>query len=305
MVCYSSAVRRTLAYADVFDYPLTADEIKRYLIAPVNESRLPSKPQYFFLPGRQKIVDLRHRRERASLLKNKYAAQVTQHLKIIPSIKLIGITGALAMNNTNREDDIDLLIITSQNRLWLTRFFTVLLTELLGVRRRPSVKQVRNKICLNLFLDENNLAIPVRERNLFLAHEVCQMKPIWDKDNTYQRFIIANLWTKKYLPNWTPEIVSNLPAGRQGVQIRQPADAVSELLIIVCRFAFIFCNFDFVENLARLLQLRYMRSRRTIEKINSGRLMFHPHDCRKWILTEYRKRLQKYLLDKDVTLSIK
>lgn len=47
-----------------------------------------------------------------------------------------------------------------------------------------------------------------------------------------------------------------------------------------------------LEALARWLQLKYMAPRRTTEVIESGRIRFHPHDARKWVLKEYKKRLK-------------
>lgn len=46
-----------------------------------------------------------------------------------------------------------------------------------------------------------------------------------------------------------------------------------------------------LEAIARWLQLRYMVKRRTTEVIEPGRILFHPHNCRNWILKEYNQRL--------------
>ncbi len=52
-----------------------------------------------------------------------------------------------------------------------------------------------------------------------------------------------------------------------------------------------------LEALARRLQLKYMKSRRTIEVIEPGRLRFHPRDCRGKIMLEYKKRLKKLKIE--------
>lgn len=208
------AILRTLAYADIFDYPLTEQEISQFLI-----SELPQKilglPQgvtqrsgLYFLKGREKIVAIRKKREKWSQDKLKIAERVAKWLKLIPTIKMVAVTGALAMNNADRDDDIDLLIVAAKNRLWLTRLLTVFLVELVARRRRPGDPpaggRVRDKICLNMFLDENHLAMLQNERDLYAAHEVCQLKPLWSRNNGYQRFLAANLWSQKFLANWKP-----------------------------------------------------------------------------------------------------
>jgi len=117
---------------------------------------------------------------------------------------MVAVTGNLAMDNAGQDDDIDFLIITTKKRLWLTRLLTNFLVELIANRRRPSDKEVKDKICLNMFLDENNLKIPIKEQSLFTAHEICQLKPLWVKNQLYRRFIQENLWLQKFLPNWKP-----------------------------------------------------------------------------------------------------
>ena len=51
--------------------------------------------------------------------------------------------------------------------------------------------------------------------------------------------------------------------------------------------------FSQLEALAQKLQLKYMAKRRTTEVVEPGRIRFHPQDCRKWILKEYKERLNK------------
>lgn len=206
----SKAILRTIAYADIFDYPLTGPEIRKFLISEAPQ-KIPDLLQgvaqtngLYFLKGREKTVAIRRKREQWSREKMKIAQRVTGWLKLIPTIKMVAVTGALAMNNADRNDDIDLLIVTSRNRLWLTRLLTVLLVELVSSRRHPGDKVVTDKICLNMFLDEDYLAVPKKERDLFSGHEVCQLKPLWDKDHCYQKFSEANLWSKKFLANWKP-----------------------------------------------------------------------------------------------------
>ena len=151
---------KTIAYADIFDYPLKADELQRWLIqgdsfAPAKVSPYWIKTNRFYhLPGRSKIISLRRQRQHFSHLKWPIAYRAAKILSFIPSVKLVAVTGALAMNNSDQDDDID----------------------------------------------ETTLAI--KRRNLYIAHEICQAQPVFERDQTYQKFIAANLWYKNFLPNW-------------------------------------------------------------------------------------------------------
>lgn len=220
------AILRTIVYADIFEYPLSEKEIYRFLISNFQFSRhavgqaisnfqknlenlnskIQKKNNLYFLKGREEIVEIRQKREKESEKKIKITQRIANLLKFIPTIKLVGITGALAMNNANKDDDIDFLIITAKDRLWITRGLVVVLLRILGIYRRPN--KIKDKICPNMFLDESHLLIPKQEQDLFIAHEVCQLKPLWNKNQMYNQFIKQNLWVKKYLTNWKP-----LPVG--------------------------------------------------------------------------------------------
>ena len=211
------AILRTLAYADIFAYPLTIREIERFLITPrkVDQNKIQKeldqmkkkrsvcfKGGYYFLAGREGIIATRRKKERFSQDKLKKVRRVARWLRLIPTVKLVGATGSLAMRNADLEDDLDLLIVSSQDRLWLTRLLVIFLVELVDQRRKPRDKNVKDKVCLNMFLAEDHLKVPQKEQDLYSAHEVVQLMVLEEKDGCYQKFIGANLWSKKYLANW-------------------------------------------------------------------------------------------------------
>lgn len=183
------AVLRTITYASIFNYHLSFDELYRYLISfePVSKTKL--KP--YFISKSQPVNYFNQ-------LKWRRAKQAVKLLSFIPWIKLVAATGALAMNNCRKKDDIDLMIITAANRLWLARLLSLLL--LFPFLRRGF--RINNRLCLNLWLDES--ALVLNQQNLYTAHELCQLKPLYNRDQTYQKFISANLWYKQFLPNWKP-----------------------------------------------------------------------------------------------------
>lgn len=183
------AVLRTTTYASIFNYYLSFEELYRYLISPEPVSKTKLKP--YFIAKPQPINHFNQ-------LKWPIAQRAVKLLSFIPWIKMAATTGALAMNNCQKDDDIDLMIITAANRLWLTRLLSAIL--LFPFLRRG--RRINNRLCLNLWLDE--AALNLKQRNLYVAHEICQLKPLYNRDQTYQKFLAANLWYKQFLPNWTP-----------------------------------------------------------------------------------------------------
>lgn len=209
----AQTILRTLVYADVFDYPLTDREIWKFLISEKKVSiekiheelkqgnlSVDSEGKYFFLKGKNKVVETRKIREKWNNQKFKIARRVASWLRMIPWVKMVAVTGALSMNNAKKGDDIDFFFITDTNRLWLSRGLIVFFLRFFGLYRRP--QRIRDMICPNMFLDVKHLAVPEKERNLFSAHEVLQLVPLWDKKGIYDQFLKENQWVGKYLANW-------------------------------------------------------------------------------------------------------
>src|SRR3989338_8051802 len=96
------AILKTLCYADVFDYPLTYEEIGKWMIGVRirnfelgirNNKIISEKKGLYFFRGREKIVQERIKRKKWSDYKLKIAEKTAKILAVIPSVKLIGVTG--------------------------------------------------------------------------------------------------------------------------------------------------------------------------------------------------------------------
>lgn len=283
------AILKTLCYADIFDYPLKAPEVWRFLISQVktkekdvqaaltqmsaDSKQIDADNKYFFLRGRKEIVKTRRKRKAWSCPKIKHAEKVAGILRKIPWIKLVGITGGLARKNSDSKDDIDLFFITQRNRLWLSRGFVVLILRFLGAYRRP--QKVKDMICPNMFVSEDNLEMGPHD--LFTAHEICLMKPIFVRGNAQTKFLQANLWVERFLPNVYRGLTQNKNAERHRISVDQFKNQRSSAF----------------ERRARDFQLWYMQKKKTTEVVSENLIKFHPQDARSWVLEEYQKRLDK------------
>jgi hypothetical protein len=287
-----AAILKTLIYADFFDYPLTKDEIYHFLISKdyisyeeisgsLKEKKLPieTNGKYYYLKGRETLVKKRKLREKISKQKLELAKKIINKISIIPSIKFIGISGALAMNNCDKDDDIDLFVITEKTLAWVTRLLTIFVLKTHGVYRNRNSKSHIDKICLNMIIDENHLHFMGGNQNLYTAHEITQVLPVFDKEKTYDKFIKSNLWIKKYLHNFLNTF-----------KIEEHKNNFVNNFIIG-----IFNKFKF-ETIAKFLQLIYMNKHKTTEITENGFLKFHPFDYKHYILSAYKKTLEKYFL---------
>ena len=102
----SRAALQTVAYADIFDYPLTALEIHRYLTgvrAPVEAVKRALEEEhlfvrigdYFTLPGREEIVSIRTQREVRSRNLMPRAIQYGRILGALPYVRMVALTGCV------------------------------------------------------------------------------------------------------------------------------------------------------------------------------------------------------------------
>ncbi|MBM4402332.1 MAG: hypothetical protein FJ044_03750, partial [Candidatus Cloacimonetes bacterium] len=196
----------------------------------------------------------------------------------------------------DENSDIDVLIVTQKNRLWLARLLAIILMELKGVRRRPN--QVtplthQDKFCLNMFISKESLELP--RKDLFTANEFARMKTVWEKENTYQSFMQANHWIQNYLPNWKPNIKSSkfkVQSSKLSSKLKIKLPFTFKLLARFYTLIFTLCT-NSLETVARIVQLNYMAKRKTTEVVTNGLLMFHPHDAREWVMKTYENRLAK------------
>lgn len=277
------SIIQTLSYSDIFDYPLTKSEIYKFLITQKisrsefdhSFSRIPLSVvqkigKYYFLSGREEIVNKRKKRLYPSKQKEKKARRIASLLSRIPTVQMIGLSGSVAMQNAEESDDIDLLIVALPKTLWLTRLITNLLFLLLRNKRTHGAKMVKDKICTNMFLTLNTLTVIPPKQNLYTAHEVVQMQLLTNKNNTYEKFITQNKWVRKYLPH----------------AVRIPKQTAVQI-----RFSYtLLYSIDYI---AYKLQYQYMKGKIKRETVKREVAMFHPRDRKGDIMKEYIKRYQR------------
>lgn len=269
----------SLIYHDLFDYPLTSAELIRWQPGEKIEAvglgniLFKHKSGHFYLDGREGIVLRRLMRERSSKKKMKIAKKASLVLSLIPTVKFVGVTGALAMKNADETSDIDLLVITKKDTLWISRAMSLVLLRLFRLPvRRFGQRDEKDKLCLNIWLDETNLVW--KKKNIYTAHEIAQIIPLVDKEKTFKKFINKNKWVKDYWPN-------ALKLGRKRRK-KVKKDGESKLSSI----------FSVFESLARKLQFAYMKKKITNETVGKKIALFHPVDWSDYILNKIEGKIK-------------
>jgi predicted nucleotidyltransferase len=179
----------SVKYHDIFGYKLTKEEAIKWQY----------KNQKITIIGIKN--KLRLQREKYSQKKLKIAKKASELISKIPTVLFVGITGSLAMMNADKNSDIDLMIITKKNTLWVTRIMVYLVLRIMNYElRNPNTKKEKDKLCMNLWLDEQDLIWDKRDRNIYTAHEIAQIIPLVNKNNIYEKFLYLNRWILNYWP---------------------------------------------------------------------------------------------------------
>lgn len=308
MQSFEKAIISTLAYFDIFDYPLTATEIWKWLfleeggkhkgtesiesvMQALNDneylrSRVDSKFGFYFLKGREEIVTTRMDRYRLAERKWHKAKKIVRFLRHVPFVKMIGICNTLAYNNSRPQADIDLFIISKRNRVWQTRFWVTGFLKFFHLRPQP--EKTQDTLCASFFVDEDHLNIKSLgiENDIYLPYWIAQVFPLYD-EGYYQKFLLDNNWILETLPN----VFLINPASRRKIE---RARVVKALLTAI--------TFFIPEKMFRRYQKRIMPERLNELANKDSRvvvkdymLKFHDTDRRGIFLNKWQQRRAEIL----------
>lgn len=291
------AILRTLIYADVFDFPLTEREIHHFLIGVQADlgavsAALATSPHlhehtthvngYVTLRGGEATADARHRHDQASATLWPQAVWYGMLLAHLPFVRLVAITGSLAMRNAYHDhDDIDYMIVTAPGRVWLTRLLVVI------VVRWARLNKV--DLCPNYVLAETALA---QDRcDLFMAHELAQMIPVAGKP-LYDAMRAANRWADDLLPNASEPFYPEADHAPRGVgRVLQRAAEV----VLSTPIGDILERWEYRRKLRKFAQ--QTQDPRSMAKLDDQQVKGHFNDHGLRIMDQYYARLADFGLD--------
>lgn len=217
----------TIAYYDGMDYPMTAFEIHKYLMnfnpQPATHNSQRDLPEiineleseklkrhieefrgFYFLKGRKNLVEERIQRNKIAEEKYKILLPAVKRLRLAPYVRMIAVTGSLAMKNTEADSDMDILVVLKQGKIFTGRTLVSLLAHILGKRRHGN--KITDRICLNYFITTKSLEITLKD--IFSAHEYSFMFPLFGFE-IFREFQKQNGWIKKYKPNYQFDSLPN------------------------------------------------------------------------------------------------
>jgi hypothetical protein len=209
------AIVSTIAFFDIFSYPLSALEVYKYLQIETSyfqvilaleslEARniISSKNSFYCLKDKESNLEVRQKRYNYTKEKMKIAKRWSKVFKLFTGLKLIALSNSIGAYNIRKEGDIDLFIITKRNKIWTSRFILAFIGKLFNLR--PSPDNEKDKLCLSFFVSEDNLNLEnyTKEHDFYFLYWLVNLSIIYDKDDYLNKLLANNMWVKKYLPNY-------------------------------------------------------------------------------------------------------
>lgn len=234
----------SVLYHSIFSCKLTGADLDRWQAGPA----LTLKKKY-------KEPKITPRQVGDQKAKFEIAKRAARTISRVPFVKMVGVTGSLAMNSAQEWADIDLMLIVKKDTLWISRPFVYLALIFAGLKtREPKSKDEKDLLCLNVWVDESALTIPHKRRDAYTAHEVLAVVPVFDQGGVFDNWLSANSWAGSYWPK-----AQKIPNGEY------VAPGANILLSVINRLFFV-------------VQYLYMLPKLSVETVSPDEAYFHPFD---------------------------
>lgn len=200
------SIIKTLAYYDIFDYPLKLDEVYHNLetnsvsrleitreIEKLCRQRVVfKKGDFYLLRDEDHYINRRIAGNKLAEKRMKSAYRMTKFIWKFPYVRGILLSGSISKGYMEKDSDVDYFIITNPNRLWVTRLFLMLFKKIFLLNSKKV-------FCINYFVDTETLE--VEEKNIFTATELATLIPTHGTE-LYDQLYDSNRWIREFFPNY-------------------------------------------------------------------------------------------------------
>ena len=200
------SILRVLLYFDLFDYPLTPEEIHQFIDQSLTKEELAAALQlcksknkifqtddFYSIQNNDALAERRRKGNQQAAFLLSRANPISKRLYQFPFVRAIGVSGSVSKNFADENADIDYFVITKANRLWLARTFLHLFKKI------PFLKNRNQWYCMNYFVDE--AALEIEEKNIYTATDLITLMPMYGAAGM-NRFFAANEWAFSFFPNF-------------------------------------------------------------------------------------------------------
>ena len=212
------AVLHTLAYFEVFAYPLDAEEVLRFSAFAENLTEVKAAlknlvetgvafqfGQFFQSKNDPSWVPRRLEQNQRAEQFLPIAQRMGRFIGSFPFIRGVCVSGSLSKHCMKADSDIDFFMITQPGRLWLARTLLILFKKIF-------LFNSHKYFCVNYFLDTEHLEI--EEKNRFTATETVTLLPIYGGE-WYEAFCRENGWARTQFAHFPVRPITDVPSHRR------------------------------------------------------------------------------------------
>ena len=297
------AIIKLLLYYDIFDHPLTSEEIIMNCNLDGESAgqsgvldEITAKGFIYRLDGYYSIrndISLIEKRINGSKLANSFlskAVKMARFISSFPFIRSVSLSGSLSKDYMDEKKDVDYFIIVKPERLWLARTILILF-------KRVFLLNSYKYFCLNYFIDDEHLEI--EHKNIFTATELFTLIPVTGS-KYINRFFEANYWVKEYFQRFPardlsfvePEHESFLKKTLEWMLNNHLGNALDQLAM---KLTIKFWKKKYKDDPKDLFKNSF-RLQRHIAK-------YHPENFQDSILDLYWKKVKEYEQEKKISLN--
>lgn len=202
-------VLRVLLYFDIFNHPLKPDEIFSFLpknsltksdllnhlenVSNEGDKKFICNNNYYCINNRINYHQIRKFKEEYSKKHWKIARFVTHIIKRFPYVRAVFVTGSLSKNSSNEKSDLDFMLVTEKNRLWLTRTMLMLFKKIFLFNKYKY-------FCINYLITDDSLEI--EDKNIYTAVEIVTSKATFNSELLNKFLLMNEWWIRDLMPNY-------------------------------------------------------------------------------------------------------
>jgi hypothetical protein len=300
----AKSIIKTLAYYDIFNYPLTKEEIYscsntngdtktsvfEELEVLVSSGIVYNSDKFYSINHNSHLIPKRIEGNKRAIKKMKTAKLFSKFISYFPYVRGVLLSGSISKGYMNEKADIDYFIITTPNRLWIARILLVIFKKMFLLNSYKF-------FCINYFISTTELEI--EEKNIYTATELATLIPMYGAD-VYNDLYEANQWIKIYVPNYPKRDVTNLPTYKR------------KMIQKVIESFFNNRLGDYIDDNVMKLFIRFDEKRYGELDEDTFRLAFktrkniskhHPNYFQKRVLDSLRKKLEQLESKHNIALS--
>lgn len=297
------SIIKLLLYYDIFDHPLTREEI----IMNCNIDDGPSSQSiildevaakgfvhrmdgYYSVRNDFSLVEKRINGSMLAAGSLPKAIKMAKFISSFPFIRSVSLSGSISKDFMDNSKDIDYFIIVRPGKLWLAR--TVLI-----LYKRIFLLNSHKYFCLNYFIDDEHLEI--EQKNIFTATELFTLIPVTGEE-CIRKFIQANSWVKAYFPRFPVRDILIVRPENHGF-IKKNLEC-----LLNNRFG------NALDRLAMKLTIQFWKKKFKDDqndlfnksfRLNRNIAKYHPENFQDLILERYRKKVEDFERENQISLN--